>query len=260
MSAAPAYLDLARSALDQGDAGTLPTIDALGAAEVFARLASGHPDSGRMLGLILLRRRDEAARAGDAHYECMFGSMAMARLDLAADAGDELAAEMLTRVNISADAMVQAKAMLAGSYREEAATEDEVCRAAGQGDEAALNAVLDEVTAALHNGIRPARDALHLGLTVARVGESFGHRSLSLRLAGVLILLGQLDRQEGQDDNGLACEVGAIVKLVDLAAEDFPTAEARLEYAINVMSEAAFAAAAHRPSLVDRLPHSGSCQ
>jgi hypothetical protein len=260
MSAASAYLDLARSALDQGDAGTLPTVDALGAAEIFARLASGHPDSWRILGLVMLRRRDEAARAGDTHYECMFGSMAMARLDLAADAGDELAAEMLTRVNISPDAMAQARAMLAGSYRQEAATEDEVCRLAGKGDEAALNTVLDEVTAALHNGIRPARDALHLALTVARVGESFGHRSLCLRLVGVLILLGQIDRQEGQHESGLACEVGAIVKLADLAAESFSTAEERLEQAIYIMSEAAFAAAAHRPSLIDRLPHLGSCQ
>ena len=204
MIAPPAYLDLARKALADGDAGLIPEVEALSAAEIFTRFAVGQPESARYLGLLFLHRCGDASKAGDATRECMFGSMGLARLDVAADAGDDLAAGALLNAKTSPEALTLAKSMLAGSFRETTATEDAICFAAGAGDENALNAVLDEVVTCLYEGIRPVRDALHLGVTVARVGEHFGHASLMLRLCGLLLLLGELDEQEGYDDSKLA--------------------------------------------------------
>lgn len=246
-----AQLALVDSAIEAGKTGAVRQLEALIAAETWARLAAanGSGDERRALVRVLLAREEfelDRARLDNAQA---YKDEACRVLGLMAAEADEAAQRMLSE-------LARGDAVQHGSIN----PLDQMMSAAARGDMAALGELYDFAMGRLIDGDVDPLEPLVVGELYARLGSAVGDADHMRRLAGVMLKRAEYEYQFGWSALADSAVTEATVLLSLLVDGGDTSLACWLRILANEASRQAIAPAAQlRPSILSFIEPEGTC-
>lgn len=247
-----AQLGLVDHAIAAGAAGTCRKIEALAAAETWARLAAaggGADESRALVGVLLARAEFEVGRCSVYNAQWYEGE-ARRVLKLLVSLDDEDAKQALEELGEPPEGEHNAPDVLVFKN----------LSAAAKGDLTALGSLCDEAFRLLQVGGTDPIEALTAGELYARLGSVSGDADQMRRLAGILLKRAEYEYGEGWAalaDNAVAEAAVLLSILVDTGDQSMAS------WLSILVTESALpaivTAARHRPTILKFLEPQGTC-
>jgi hypothetical protein len=263
---AAAHMALMKAATDAAEAGAIDRREGYAAAELFGRLALGlgHADAQVPLVNVLLTRCafEHAFADGDPERGCMAAAHALRYLDQAADRGDEQAASALA--DQSGKLPVAAVEMAAGWQSEEWSAfheeSDRLFADFAAGDVEAGISILKRIRVEAASGGLGDLEVLALAENVTRLGAATGDHRMGFALAETMMSRRRYELSRGRSNGLDYAGALSISLLADLAAAEFPGAEAELRTVVAEVGDTiALDLARCQPIILGAIDPKGDC-
>lgn len=248
-----AHLGLVDLAIAAGADGSVRRIEALIAAETWARLAATNgavPENRTLVGVLLARADFEAERCAPYNVQWYEGE-ARRVLKLLAALDDHEARQVLDELGPTADN---------DNHHEPDVAVHTTLAAAARGDLAALASLAEEALDLLKSGGSDPLEALTAGELYARLGAASGDVSHMRRLAGIMLKRAEYEYREGSHALGDSATTEATILLSILVDCGDQSMGHWLNLLVNDSPMAPVAvAASYRPTILKFIETKGAC-